>query len=241
MAHTAHDCALLLNVMAGFDERDATSLPREAEDYARALEHPLDGLRIGVPQGWLGDGVRDGVRAAVEEGIRRLETLGARRVDIDLPHAQYAIAAYYVIAPAEASSNLSRYDGVRYGHRAAEYADLADMYARSRAEGFGAEVRRRILVGTYVLSAGYYDAYYRKAQQVRRRIAEDFAAAFGQCDVIAGPIAPTVALQARREDRRSGADVPRRRLHHPWSTSPACRRCRCHVASARMACRSGCN
>jgi aspartyl-tRNA(Asn)/glutamyl-tRNA(Gln) amidotransferase subunit A len=193
MAHTAQDCALLLNAIAGFDERDATSLQREAEDYTRDLDRPLDGLRVGVPRGWLADGVSDDVRAAVEAGVAQLQALGARRVEVDLPHAQYAIAAYYVIAPAEASSNLSRYDGVRYGHRAAEFADLADMYARSRAEGFGAEVRRRILVGTYVLSAGYYDAYYLKAQQLRRRIAGDFAMAFAQCDLIAGPTAPTVA------------------------------------------------
>ena len=195
MARTAQDCALLLNAMAGFDERDATSLQRPTEDYTRDLDKPLDGLRVGVPRGWLGDGVSADVRAAVEAGLAELEKLGARRVEVDLPHAQYAIAAYYVIAPAEASSNLSRYDGVRYGHRAAEYADLADMYAKSRAEGFGAEVRRRILVGAYVLSAGYYDAYYLKAQQVRRLIAQDFAAAFEACDVIAGPVAPTVAYK----------------------------------------------
>jgi aspartyl-tRNA(Asn)/glutamyl-tRNA(Gln) amidotransferase subunit A len=195
MARTAQDCAMLLNAMAGFDARDATSLPRDAEDYTRDLDRPLDGLRVGVPRGWLADGVSADVRAAVEAGIVQLETLGAKRVEVDLPHAQYAIAAYYVIAPAEASSNLSRYDGVRYGHRAADYADLAEMYARSRSEGFGAEVQRRILVGTYVLSAGYYDAYYLKAQQVRRRIADDFAAAFAQCDIIAGPIAPTVAYK----------------------------------------------
>lgn len=186
---------MLLNAMAGFDARDATSLPRDAEDYTRDLDRPLDGLRVGVPRGWLADGVSADVRAAVEAGIAQFETLGAKRVEVDLPHAQYAIAAYYVIAPAEASSNLSRYDGVRYGHRAADYADLAEMYARSRSEGFGPEVQRRILVGTYVLSAGYYDAYYLKAQQVRRRIADDFAAAFAQCDIIAGPIAPTVAYK----------------------------------------------
>jgi aspartyl-tRNA(Asn)/glutamyl-tRNA(Gln) amidotransferase subunit A len=195
MARTAHDCALLLNAMAGFDERDATSLQRAPEDYTSRLEQPLEGLRIGVPAGWLGDGVAPDVRAAVEDGLAQLERLGARRVEVSLPHAQYAIAAYYVIAPAEASSNLSRYDGVRYGHRAANYADLAEMYAKTRAEGFGAEVRRRILVGTYVLSAGYYDAYYLKAQQVRRLIAQDFAAAFEACDVIAGPVAPTVAYR----------------------------------------------
>ena len=195
MARTAQDCALLLNAMAGFDALDATSLQRAPEDYTRDLAQPLDGLRIGVPAGWLGDGVSADVRAAVESGLVALEKLGARRVGVSLPHAQYAIAAYYVIAPAEASSNLSRYDGVRYGHRAAEYTDLADMYARSRNEGFGAEVRRRILVGTYVLSAGYYDAYYIKAQQVRRLIAQDFAAAFEACDVIAGPVAPTVAYK----------------------------------------------
>jgi len=195
MARTAQDCAVLLSAMAGFDERDATSLQREPEDYTRDLDRPLDGLRVGVPRGWLGDGVSADVRAAVEAGLAELEKLGAKRVEVDLPHAQYAIAAYYVIAPAEASSNLSRYDGVRYGHRAVEYADLADMYAKSRAEGFGAEVRRRILVGSYVLSAGYYDAYYLKAQQVRRKVAEDFAAAFKLCDVIAGPVAPTVAYK----------------------------------------------
>ena len=199
MAKSAEDLALMLNVMAGFDARDSTSLERPAEDYARALgagdgARPLDGLRIGVPKEYFGDGLSSDVAAAVEAALVQFEQLGARRVAISLPNSGLSVPAYYVIAPAEASSNLSRFDGVRYGYRAPEYADLADMYAKSRAQGFGAEVKRRILIGTYVLSHGYYDAYYLKAQKVRRLIAQDFAEAYKQCDLILGPTSPSVAF-----------------------------------------------
>jgi aspartyl-tRNA(Asn)/glutamyl-tRNA(Gln) amidotransferase subunit A len=196
MARTAADLALLLNAMAGFDARDSTSLDRPAEDYSRDLEHPLDGVRIGLPREYFAEGMSDDVRAAVLAAVAELEKLGARRVEVELPASPLSVPAYYVIAPAEASSNLSRFDGVRYGHRAAEYADLADMYCRTRAEGFGAEVKRRILVGTYVLSHGYYDAYYLKAQKIRRLIAQDFARAFSACDFIVGPTSPTVAFRS---------------------------------------------
>jgi aspartyl-tRNA(Asn)/glutamyl-tRNA(Gln) amidotransferase subunit A len=193
-ARSAEDCALLLSAMAGHDPRDSTSLEREAEDYSRDLARPLAGLRIGLPKEFFADGMDDDVRAAVEAALAEYRKLGATTVEVSLPNARLAIPAYYVIAPAEASSNLSRFDGVRYGHRAAGYTDLNDMYCKSRAQGFGAEVKRRILVGTYVLSHGYYDAYYIKAQKLRRLIANDFAAAFRQCDVIAGPTSPTVAF-----------------------------------------------
>ncbi|WP_153163644.1 Asp-tRNA(Asn)/Glu-tRNA(Gln) amidotransferase subunit GatA [Zoogloea sp. 1C4] len=193
-ARSAEDCALLLSAMTGHDPRDSTSLEREAEDYSRDLAKPLAGLRIGLPKEFFADGMDDDVRASVEAALAEYRKLGATTVEVSLPNARLAIPAYYVIAPAEASSNLSRFDGVRYGHRAAEYTDLNDMYCKSRAQGFGAEVKRRILVGTYVLSHGYYDAYYIKAQKLRRLIANDFAAAFQQCDVIAGPTAPTTAF-----------------------------------------------
>jgi len=195
IAKSAEDLALLLNVMAGFDGRDSTSVGRAAEDYGRELDRPLAGLRVGVPKEHFGEGLAADVGKAIEAALTQLEKLGAKRVPISLPNSGLSVPAYYVIAPAEASSNLSRFDGVRYGHRANEYRDLADMYRRTRAEGFGAEVRRRILIGTYVLSHGYYDAYYLKAQKIRRLIADDFVAAFKQCDVIAGPTAPTVAFK----------------------------------------------
>jgi aspartyl-tRNA(Asn)/glutamyl-tRNA(Gln) amidotransferase subunit A len=183
-----------MNAMAGFDERDSTSVPRAKEDYARALDLELAGLRIGLPKEYFGAGIDDDVRAAVEEAVRWFESQGARRVQLELPNAALGVPVYYVIAPAEASSNLSRFDGVRYGHRAAEYGDLIDMYCRTRAEGFGAEVKRRILVGTYVLSHGYYDAYYLQAQKVRRLIARDYTRAFERCDVILGPTSPSTAF-----------------------------------------------
>ncbi len=192
--YSAEDCALLLSGMAGHDPRDSTSLERETEDYSRDLNRPLAGLRIGLPTEFFAAGMSDDVRATVDAAIAEYRRLGATTVEVSLPNARLAIPAYYVIAPAEASSNLSRFDGVRYGHRAAEYTDLNDMYCKSRAQGFGGEVQRRILVGTYVLSHGYYDAYYIKAQKLRRLIAQDFAAAFEQCDVIAGPVSPTVAF-----------------------------------------------
>ena len=196
---SAEDCALLLSAMTGFDPRDSTSLERAREDYAAALvapdtgTKPLAGLRIGLPREFFAEGMADDVRAAVEAALEQYRALGATTVEVSLPNARLAIPAYYVIAPAECSSNMSRFDGARYGHRAAEYSDLADMYSRSRAEGLGAEVKRRILVGTYVLSHGYYDAYYLQAQRLRRLIAQDFQAALTQCDVIAGPTTPTTA------------------------------------------------
>ena len=201
MAKTAEDCALLLTAMAGFDERDSTSLTPEqggvAEDFTRELGQPLSGLRIGVPREYFGAGLATDVEQAVRAALAQYVALGATLVDISLPNTALSIPAYYIIAPAEASSNLSRFDGVRYGHRAAEYKDLQDMYKKSRAEGFGPEVQRRIMVGTYVLCHGYYDAYYLKAQKIRRLIAQDFAAVLDGpnpvCDVIMGPVAPSVA------------------------------------------------
>ena len=187
--------ALMLNAMAGYDERDSTSLQRPPEDYGRDLDKPLAGLRIGLPREFFGSGMDDDVRAAVEAALNEYRKLGATTVEVGLPNSGLSVPAYYVIAPAEASSNLSRFDGVRYGHRAAEYGDLVEMYCKSRAEGFGAEVKRRILIGTYVLSHGYYDAYYLKAQKIRRLIATDFQRAFEQCDVIMGPTAPSVAFR----------------------------------------------
>ena len=194
MAKSAEDLALLLNVMVGFDPRDSTSLQREAEDYARDLQKPLAGLRIGLPKEYFAAGMSNDVASAIEKALNEYRKLGAQTVEISLPNAPLAIPVYYVLAPAEASSNLSRFDGVRYGHRAESYSDLADMYRKSRAQGFGPEVKRRILIGTYVLSHGYYDAYYIKAQKLRRLIAQDFADAYQQCDIIMGPTTPTVAF-----------------------------------------------
>jgi len=194
MARTAADLALLLNAMAGHDPRDSTSLPRPREDYARELGLSLRGMRIGLPAEFFGEGVEADVLACVRTALAWFESQGAHTVPIELPNTALAVPVYYVLAPAEASSNLSRFDGVRYGHRAKDYADLRDMYRRTRAEGFGAEVQRRILVGTYVLSHGYYDAYYLQAQKVRRLIARDFAAAFEHCDLILGPTTPTTAF-----------------------------------------------
>jgi len=199
-ARSAEDCALLLNAMAGHDERDATSLDRPVEDYARLLgtrgdaAKLLAGVKIGLPREFFGGGNDPDIEAALAAAFDEFRKLGATTVDVSLPNLRLAVPVYYVIAPAEASSNLSRFDGVRYGHRAASYTDLGDMYRKTRSEGFGAEVKRRILVGTYVLSHGYYDAYYLKAQQVRRLIAEDFRRAYESCDVIMGPTAPTTAF-----------------------------------------------
>ncbi len=199
-AKSAEDCAILLNAFAGFDDKDSTSAERPAEDYTRLLVQapadpakPLAGVRLGVPKEYFGEGLAADVRAAIEAAIGEMEKLGAVRVEVSLPKTELSIPAYYVIAPAEASSNLSRFDGVRYGHRAAEYGDLMDMYCKSRAEGFGREVQRRIMVGAYVLSHGYYDAYYLQALKLRRLIAEDFRAALAQCDVLVGPASPTTA------------------------------------------------
>ena len=193
LARSAEDCAALLTAMAGFDPRDSTSLDRPDEDFGRDLARPVEGLRVGLPREFFGEGLADDVRAAIDAALKTLESLGARLIEVSLPRTELAIPAYYVIAPAEASSNLSRFDGVRYGYRAPEYGDLADMYEKTRSQGFGDEVKRRILVGTYVLSHGYYDAYYLQAQKLRRLIAHDFAAAFAQVDLIAGPVSPTVA------------------------------------------------
>jgi aspartyl-tRNA(Asn)/glutamyl-tRNA(Gln) amidotransferase subunit A len=200
IARTAADLAVLLDGMAGFDERDSTSVQREKEKYA--LQIDLKGLRIGLPREYFTDGLQAEVRAAVDAAVAWFKSQGAKIIELELPHTKVGVAAYYVIAPAEASSNLSRFDGVRYGHRAKEYNDLVDMYCRTRAEGFGAEVKRRILVGTYVLSHGYYDAYYLHAQKIRRLIAQDFTRAFEKCDLILGPTAPTTAyeLGAKSED-----------------------------------------
>lgn len=194
MAKSAEDLALLLNVMVGFDPRDSTSLQREVEDYTRDLEKPLTGLRIGLPKEYFAEGMSNDVAQAIEAALNEYRKLGAQTVEVSLSNASLAIPVYYVLAPAEASSNLSRFDGVRYGHRADSYTDLADMYRKSRAQGFGAEVKRRILIGTYVLSHGYYDAYYIKAQKLRRLIAQDFSQAYQQCDIIMGPTTPTVAF-----------------------------------------------
>jgi len=193
-AKTAEDLALMLNVMAGFDARDSTSLQREPEDYARELAQPLQGLRIGLPAEFFAAGLASDVARAVDAAIAEFRRLGCETVEVRLPNMRLAVPVYYVLAPAEASSNLARFDGVRYGYRAPEYSDLLDMYCKTRAQGFGAEVKRRILIGTYVLSHGYYDAYYIKAQKLRRLIAQDFAEAFRQCDVIMGPTTPTTAF-----------------------------------------------
>ncbi len=200
MARSAEDCGLLLNAMAGFDPKDSTSLERPVEDYTRELNapaaaKPLAGLKIGLPKEFFGEGCDAAVMAAIQAAIEQYKALGAEMVEVSLPNMKLSVPAYYVIAPAEASSNLSRFDGVRYGYRAPEYDSLDDMYAKSRAQGFGAEVKRRILIGTYVLSHGYYDAYYLQAQRIRRLIAEDFVAAFKQCDVILGPTSPSTAFK----------------------------------------------
>ena len=195
MAASAEDCALLLNTMVGFDERDSTSLDRPVEDYARDLEKPLNGLRIGLPKEFFGEGCDAEVMAAVRAAIAEYEKLGATTVEVSLPNSHLSVPAYYVIAPAEASSNLSRFDGVRYGYRAPEYDNLEQMYEKTRAQGFGAEVKRRIMIGAYVLSHGYYDAYYLQAQRIRRLIADDFVEAFKHCDVIMGPTSPSTAFK----------------------------------------------
>jgi aspartyl-tRNA(Asn)/glutamyl-tRNA(Gln) amidotransferase subunit A len=194
MARTAEDCDILLSAMCGPDlDRDSTSLDVPAENFTRSLNDSIEGLRIGVPKEFFGEGLSSDVRTAVDAALREYEKLGARLVPVSLPRTELSIPVYYIIAPAEASSNLSRFDGVKFGHRAERYTDLADMYKQTRAEGFGDEVKRRIMIGAYVLSHGYYDAYYLQAQKIRRMIADDFQDAFTQCDVIAGPVVPTVA------------------------------------------------
>ena len=194
MARSAQDCALLLSAMCGPDpDRDSTSLDVPEEDFTRTLSASIEGLRIGIPEEFFGEGLADDVRTAINGALKEYEKLGAKLVPISLPRTELSIPVYYIIAPAEASSNLSRFDGVKFGHRAKNYTDLADMYKKTRAEGFGDEVKRRIMIGAYVLSHGYYDAYYLQAQKIRRMIADDFQSAFKNCDVIAGPVAPTVA------------------------------------------------
>ena len=208
MARSAEDCALLLSAMSGFDERDSTSAQRPPQNFSAQMlkardgataDQPLKGLRIGLPKEFFPAALAADVNGAVQAALAQLQRLGATLVDVSLPRTELSIPVYYIIAPAEASSNLSRFDGVRFGHRAAHYTDLQDMYKKSRAEGFGPEVKRRIMIGAYVLSHGYYDAYYLQAQKLRRMIADDFQACFQrktdgpQCDVIAGPVAPTVA------------------------------------------------
>ncbi|PKO60960.1 MAG: Asp-tRNA(Asn)/Glu-tRNA(Gln) amidotransferase GatCAB subunit A [Betaproteobacteria bacterium HGW-Betaproteobacteria-18] len=194
LARSAEDCALLLSAMCGPDpDRDSTSLDVPAEDFTRSLTADLAGLRIGIPTEFFGEGLAPDVRAAVDAALKEFEQLGARLVPISLPRTELSIPVYYIIAPAEASSNLSRFDGVKFGFRADQYTDLNDMYLQTRDQGFGDEVKRRIMIGTYVLSHGYYDAYYLQAQKIRRMIADDFQQAFQVCDVIAGPVAPTVA------------------------------------------------
>jgi aspartyl-tRNA(Asn)/glutamyl-tRNA(Gln) amidotransferase subunit A len=194
MARSAEDCALLLSAMCGSDlDRDSTSLDVPAENFSAKLNDSLAGLRIGMPKEFFGDGLAADVRTAIDAALKTLEAQGAKLVPITLPRTELAIPVYYIIAPAEASSNLSRFDGVKFGHRAKDYTDLVSMYKKTRAEGFGEEVKRRIMTGAYVLSHGYYDAYYLQAQKIRRMIADDFQRAFAECDVIAGPVAPTVA------------------------------------------------
>jgi aspartyl-tRNA(Asn)/glutamyl-tRNA(Gln) amidotransferase subunit A len=206
MARSAEDCALLLSALCGPDpDRDSTSLNVAAEDFSRLLREPQGNqplaqaganggaLKVGIPKEFFGDGLAHDVRAALDAALKQLEALGAHLVPIALPRTELSIPVYYIIAPAEASSNLSRFDGVKFGHRAKDFTDLADMYEKTRSEGFGDEVKRRIMIGSYVLSHGYYDAYYLQAQKIRRMIADDFQSAFTQCDVIAGPVAPTVA------------------------------------------------
>ena len=202
MAISAEDCALMLNVMTGHDNKDSTSINRKKENYTNSLDKKIDGLKIGVPKEFFGEGLNPDVQKVIEEALRYYEKLGAEIVNISLPNNHLAIPAYYVIAPAEASSNLSRYDGVRYGYRTKEYDDLMDMYFKTRQEGFGDEVKRRILIGTYVLSAGYFDAYYLKAQKIRRLISNDFKLAYKKCDVIMGPSAPSIAFNSgeKKED-----------------------------------------
>ena len=202
MTRTAEDAALLLNTMCGFDVRDSTSVDQPVPDFTASLNNSVKGLKIGLPKEYFGAGLSADVAKVIEAAITEYKKLGAEVVEVSLPNSQLAIPCYYVLAPAEASSNLARFDGVRYGHRAPEYKDLSDMYCKTRAQGFGAEVKRRILIGTYVLSAGYYDAYYLQAQRLRRLITDDFNRAFEKCDVIMGPTTPTTAfnLGAKKDD-----------------------------------------
>lgn len=195
LTQTAEDAALMLTAMCGYDAKDSTSIQIEPEEFTRSLQDPIEGLKIGLPKEFFGDGLDAEIASRVEAAIKVYESLGASVQEVSLPNAELALASYYVIAPAEASSNLSRFDGVRYGYRAAEFSDLHDMYKRTRTEGFGAEVKRRIMIGAYALSSGYYDAYYAKAQKVRRLIANDFSELFKEVDVLMGPTTPTPAFR----------------------------------------------
>jgi aspartyl-tRNA(Asn)/glutamyl-tRNA(Gln) amidotransferase subunit A len=209
MGKSAKDCAFILNVISGHDPRDSTSLLKDKIDYHGLIGKnwsptgslPLQGLRIGIPEEYFAQGLQEEVRLSVDAALKKFEELGATCISVSLPKTKLSIPVYYVLAPAEASSNLSRYDGVRYGYRAKDYKDLNQMYERSRSEGFGAEVKRRILIGTYVLSQGYYDAYYLQAQKIRRIIAQDFQAALTQCDVLMGPVAPQVAWKVGEKSK----------------------------------------
>ena len=194
LAHSAEDAAVLLQAMSGFDPQDSTSLQQPVPDYPSLLQQSIAGKTIGLPKEFFSSGVDDEVAQIIEVALAQLRALGAKTVQVDLPNSEAAIPCYYVLAPAEASSNLARFDGIRYGHRATEYADLDDLYEKTRAEGFGTEVKRRIMIGTFVLSSGYYDAYYLKAQKLRRMISDDFSAAFKKCDLIAGPTTPETAF-----------------------------------------------
>ena len=208
------DCAIMLGAVAGYDPKDSTSVNLPVPDYMQALVNDVKGLKIGLPKEYFIEGLDPEVKRAMDEAIDTYKGLGAEFVEISLPHTDYAVATYYLIATAEASSNLARYDGVRFGYRNSEARGLIDMYMLSRDEGFGAEVKRRIMLGTYALSSGYYDAYYLKAQKVRTLIMEDFTKAFGTVDVILTPVAPDSGLQDRRKNQRPAADVPFRYLHH---------------------------
>ena len=214
MCHTAEDCAAMMNVMSGHDPKDSTSIEREKENYLTGINNSIKGLKIGVPKEFFSEGLDPEVEKIIEQGISEYKKLGAEIVEISLPNNHLSIPVYYVIAPAEASSNLSRYDGVRYGYRTKEYDDLMDMYCKTREEGFGDEVKRRIMIGTYVLSAGYYDAYYLKAQKIRRLISEDFKKAFEKCDVILGPSAPSVAFPIGDKKEDPLKNVYARCLHN---------------------------
>ncbi len=194
LATSAEDAAMVLQAISGFDPRDSTSLQLEVPDYCSVLDLSIAGKTIGLPREFFGDGVDHEVAAIIQQSVRQLESMGAKTIEVELPNSKASIPCYYVLAPAEASSNLSRFDGVRYGYRTEQYDDLVDMYEKTRAEGFGDEVQRRIMIGTYVLSSGYYDAYYIKAQKLRRLIADDFNRAFGKCDFILGPTTPATAF-----------------------------------------------
>lgn len=196
MTHTAEDAALLLNTMVGFDPKDSTSLELPAEDFSATLNDSIEGLKIGLPKEFFGDGLDSEIAQLIENAVQEFESLGANVKQVSLPNSHLALPSYYVIAPAEASSNLSRFDGVRYGYRTDDYSDLVDMYTKTRSEGFGDEVKRRIMIGAYALSSGYYDAYYSQAQKLRRLIANDFTTAFEDCDVLMGPTTPSPAFAA---------------------------------------------